>query len=293
MAVTTLPLKPTYGLGKIDATIINTKNNKSVKLPLEFDTGTPFTALSNKYARTLGVDWDDGTLSYEGNSYIFKLGLKIGTLKPLITPVEIFSSKTNITYNTIGYHTIKQFKRISYNDKTILFEDNNPTIDQNMLRLFATYIAGTRTEQREGPYENIYYSHPVTFINKKNGNPVTIEMEVDTGTEYPTLPLKPYAKLLGIDGAEDAIFNGKLSNIYGDYDSYISEFTIQIGKLKPIKTKVLFIDTNRKPLLGLGDIIKKISVEISGDRLKYTELAALAEAYIGFYGYPRWHTKRI
>ena len=293
MAITRLPLKPTYGLGQVDATITNPKNNKSVKLPLEFDTGTPFTALENRYARTLGLDWDEGRPIDNDQSHLFRLLFKVGTLKPFPTNVEVFTSKTNIPYNTIGYYTIKQFKRISYNSKSIIFEDNNPGVNVNMLRLFATYISGTRTEKRED-YSNIYYYHPVTFFNKKTGAPITIEMEVDTGTEYPTLPAK-YAKRLGIDDlGKGAIDISTTSSLYGDYGSYIHRFTIQIGKLKPVMSRVEFLDKdNQRPLLGLGDIIKKVRVDITGHQLKYTELAALAEAHKSFYGYPRWHTKRI
>ena len=289
LAKTTLPFKPVYGLGKIDATVINPKNNKSAKVTIQIDTGSPVTALSNRFKRLLGVDKKDSYPSPDPLFDIYLLNLKIGTLKPMRTVIEIAKKDDpESDVNLLGYDTIKQFKRISATSSTITFEDNNPEVnDVNMLRILATYTSGIWTEAETDTYDIIRYFHPVTFFHKKTGKPVVIKMIVDTGTEYPMLATR-YAKQLGIDDVEEGyIDSGKLYSLYDTFTYYTHPITIQLGKLKPISTRVVF-GKDSESLLGLGDIIKKVRIDITGTGLKYTELvAAYVEAYNGLSSWRR------
>ena len=288
---TTLPLKETYGLGEIDVTIINTGNNKSVKTFLEIDTGGSPTKILSKFSRILGLDVkrDMGVLVRDGDFYLYpNLLIKIGNLKPFKTPVMVPTGKMNMSSQVLGMYTLSQFKKVSYNSKFITFEDYEPTPE--IVKNKATYTTPIQSI-RFPEYTSKVVFHDVTFYNRETGKPIIIEMEVDSGTEIPLLPVK-YATRLGID-IKDAVDSYEISDIYSTGMVYVHVLTIKIGNLKPITTKVGF-DTRKdaSPLLGLEDILKKVRFEIAGGKLSYIELAALGEAHKSFYGHPRW-SKRI
>lgn len=124
-----------------------------------------------------------------------------------------------------------------------------------------------------------YAEHPVTFYNVKTKAPVTITLELDTGTLYTELEGK-YAKQLGIDNpTKNYVGFDEVDTLYGTEKLYMHRIAMKVGNLKPIATRVYFNmnpDTADHNLLGVKDFIESVRTQITKDRITYTELAALA-----------------
>lgn len=114
-------------------------------------------------------------------------------------------------------------------------------------------------------------SIPVKLINPDSGKTVTIGMRIDTGTNISRIHSN-YAKQLGLNlkDGEKKIINTQTSTAD---EAYKHELTIQIGNLKPIKSKVLLKDPQIYGLLGWEGALEYYNVIFNGGTsVTFTEL---------------------
>lgn len=143
MPVVELPLKvDSLGNIRMPATIINTKNKKSIQINLLPDTAATFTTLDRKFARQLGINdvsvgGKPASISQGGGTnqlFQHALNIKVGSLSPFTTIVQ-FPSKdvnTNFPMAILGIATLFQFDKVTYTGTgKIRFEQNTvPTIQK-------------------------------------------------------------------------------------------------------------------------------------------------------------------
>lgn len=124
-----------------------------------------------------------------------------------------------------------------------------------------------------------HFLHPVKIINPKNNKSVTIEMLVDTGAEATTIHY-PDIKSLDIDLKEGP--KGTFSSVEVESGTFYQHNLIfQIGNLKPIQLPVNIHTVKTESdvnLLGWQGLLRGITIEITGKKLTYTELAQAAMA---------------
>lgn len=121
MVAVTIPFKiDAEGDPEIPVKITNTKNNKSVIIPMLPDTGYTYTTVDTKSARPLGLD-DKDIVGESDDSDVYNLRATMG---PISIPIQVFvlKGKENVSINVLGMADIHKFFKVTITKTHIRFE---------------------------------------------------------------------------------------------------------------------------------------------------------------------------
>jgi hypothetical protein len=133
-------------------------------------------------------------------------------------------------------------------------------------------------------YGRVFYTN-VKITNPKTDKSVTVLMLADTGAENSQVDGTTYAEPLGIELTKGQPATSTTS--VGTVTSYLHRVTIQIGGLKPI-TNVPMYFTSKKPSpyfnnLGWNGALEKLQINVTPNKLTYSDLAVAAMGNAGAY----------
>jgi hypothetical protein len=128
-------------------------------------------------------------------------------------------------------------------------------------------------------YGRVFYTN-VKITNPKTNKSITVLMLADTGAENSQLDGTTHAEPLGLELTKG--IPATSMTVAGSVNSYGHNMTIQIGGFKPLtNVPIYFTATKVKPYfnnLGWKNALERLQVEVTPNKITYTELAQAAMA---------------